>query len=98
MWEEKDYIEMNKWEYLFVTCEVPEDRSGWKPTIINHVVVDGWEDGPLIDEFANQSGEEGWELVSYEPVVRSKSLGVMSGVQLFNALDQIRMVFKRPKE
>lgn len=48
---------MQKWEYLFVGCN--EGRTRW----VNGSELPGWKSNKLF-AWANQRGEEGWELVS----------------------------------
>ncbi len=76
---------MQKWEYLFVTCEEGE-KGLWRPRKINGQEVPGWKKGMTADQMANQMGELGWELVS----VPFASAG--DGMVL-----DYRLIFKRPK-
>ncbi len=54
---------MQKWEYLHV---IAWDLGKWRyvPRFVNRKEVPNWEKGTDIFEFANQLGEQGWELVS----------------------------------
>ena len=77
---------MQKWEYLFVVGYMA--RNDWRPVYTNGVKVsEKWEKGPTIYEFANQLGEEGWELVNQ--IVQDERFGDAKGY---------RMAFKRPKK
>ena len=48
-----------KWEYLEV---VFRDYRGYRPRLVNGEEQAGWKGAPLIHEYLNQLGEEGWEL------------------------------------
>ncbi len=48
---------MQKWEYLFV------GNNGGRPRYVNGSELPGWKSNDLFT-WANQRGEEGWELVS----------------------------------
>lgn len=50
---------MQKWEYLFVQCDF--DRPRW----VNGSELPGWKSNGLF-AWANQRGDEGWELVVNE--------------------------------
>jgi len=89
-------IIIQKWEYLFVSFTSGE--HGWKPSYINGEEIEYGSDLPSIYDFSNLRGEEGWELVSYEPIVESKSLNLNFETKYINILQSIRTVFKRPKE
>ncbi len=54
---------MQQWEYLFVEAE-----GAWTPRVhyVNHKEVEHWRDGPLLVDYMNHLGSEGWELVSYD--------------------------------
>lgn len=77
---------MQKWEYLFVRSAFAQPRNRndpLRPHFINGQELRDWERGPTIYEFANQMGEQGWELVSFS---------------YQGEYPQPSMVFKRPKE
>jgi hypothetical protein len=79
---------MQTWEYKFVTCDSPVYQvEGWKrkPRWIDGQEIAGWKDGPWIYEYANQHGEEGWELVSV--VINRADDGIS---------DNPQYIFKRP--
>jgi hypothetical protein len=48
-----------KWEYMEV---VFRDYGGYRPRCVNGQEQDGWKRAPLMHEYLNQLGEEGWEL------------------------------------
>ncbi len=54
---------MTKWEYTFVLFGVG-DRNAWRPAEVNDQTLPNWKRGPTGSEFANQLGEQGWELVA----------------------------------
>ena len=61
------------------------ERARWfRPKFVNGFEQKGWEEGPYVDEYANTLGEDGWELVSFEPAPLSS--------------EHLSLVFKRPKE
>jgi hypothetical protein len=72
---------MQKWEYLFVLCEVAGE---WRARYVNGKEIHNWKNGPPIFDYANSVGEEGWELVN--PVITTSESG-----------ENYRLVFKRPK-
>jgi hypothetical protein len=49
-----------QWEYVEV---VFYDYGGYRPRYVNGVEQKGWKRSPIIHEYLNQRGEEGWELV-----------------------------------
>jgi hypothetical protein len=38
------------------------DYGGYRPRYVNGEELDGWKNGPLLHEYLNQLGAEGWEL------------------------------------
>jgi len=50
----------SKWEYMEV---VFRDYGGYRPRFVNGEEQSCWKKAPLIREYLNQVGEEGWELV-----------------------------------
>ena len=48
-----------KWEYMEV---VFRDYGGYRPRYVNGQEQGGWKRAPLMHEYLNQLGEEGWEL------------------------------------
>lgn len=49
------------WEYMEV---VFRDYGGYRPRFINGRELGGWKRAPLIHEYLNQLGEQGWELAA----------------------------------
>jgi hypothetical protein len=39
------------------------DYGGYRPRYVNGAEARGWKRAPVIHEYLNQLGEEGWELV-----------------------------------
>ena len=73
---------VQKWEYLFIRADYVGGQ--WKPRHMNDQEVTDWKRGPVLSEFANQLGEQGWELVA-------APFSITEGVASF------RLIFKRPK-
>ncbi len=48
-----------RWEYMEV---VFRDYGGYRPRYLNGQEQTGWKKAPLIYEYMNQLGEQGWEL------------------------------------
>jgi hypothetical protein len=48
------------WEYREV---VFRDYGGYRPRTVNGEEQKGWKQAPLIHEYLNQLGDDGWELV-----------------------------------
>ena len=78
---------MQKWEYLFLTCEYHNDD--WRPRYANGEEVGDlsrqWSEMTLY-EFSNLLGEKGWELVDF-----------MTDRNRFGNTEVFRLIFKRPK-
>lgn len=49
-----------RWEYREV---VFRDYGGYRPRTVNGEEQKGWKQAPLIHEYLNQLGDDGWELV-----------------------------------
>ena len=49
-----------RWEYMEV---VFRDYDGYRPRRVNGEEQRGWKSSPVIFQYLNQLGEEGWELV-----------------------------------
>jgi len=73
----------SKWEYQGATFE---NSKGWKLRYVGGNKKKGWRDGPLLQEYIEQMGEQGWELIS-----------ACSGVSLFGQKDNYQLFFKRPQ-
>ena len=67
-----------QWEYMEV---VLRDYRGYRPRYVNGEEQAGWKKAPVIHDYLNRLGEEGWELVG----VGSRHNGEMPAY------------FKRPK-
>lgn len=50
----------SKWAYMEV---VFRDYGGYRPRYVNGQEQSGWKGAPVIHEYLNQLGEDGWELV-----------------------------------
>jgi hypothetical protein len=70
---------MRRWEYLTLGV----DERGGRVRLKSGEAIPDWRNGPRLEEQLNQAGEQGWELVGFEP-----RLG----------LSFTLYVFKRPKE
>ena len=42
------------------------DYGGYRPRFVNGEELEGWKDGPILHEYLNQLGAEGWELVAWD--------------------------------
>lgn len=49
------------WEYMEV---VFRDYGGYRPRFVNGEEQVGWKQAPVIHEYLNQLGEQGWELAA----------------------------------
>lgn len=69
-----------QWEYLFVQVSAARGFTSttWRAFAVNNNPLPNWERGPEWQDFFQQLGEQGWELVSFEehfltnPVVGGK--------------------------
>src|SRR5687768_14094052 len=91
---------MQKWEYLFVDCNIGPDT--WRPRHANGEPLPDWDTGTRVHDFCNRLGDEGWELVgsqieTYESTLegRVSGKGKLHGVATHDRV--WRLVFKRPK-
>lgn len=50
---------VQSWEVREV---VFRDYGGYRPRYVNGEELEGWKDGPVIHEYLNELGAEGWEL------------------------------------
>lgn len=71
------------WEVETVSFQ---DHRGWRPRYVNGVEVKDWLTGPLLHDYINQRGAEGWELAA-----------ASSAPRLYGASDSLQLYFKRPK-
>lgn len=74
---------MQGWEYLFVAAY--PSRGTHRANRVNGQHLERWEDGPTIYEYAQDRGDDGWELVSANTIPFLK-------MEL-----SYHFVFKRPK-
>lgn len=72
-----------RWEYLVVSLQ---NYRGWRPRFINGQEIRNWAHAPVIHEYVDQLGEDGWELVA-----------ASAGKQVYASSDQYQLFFKRAK-
>jgi hypothetical protein len=72
-----------EWEYTVVTFQ---DYKGWRPRYLNGRELRDWTSGPLIHEYLEAMGEDGWELAA-----------ASAGERLYGSGDNHQLYFKRPK-
>ena len=72
-----------RWDYLVVSFA---DYKGWRPRYINGKEIRNWMQAPVIHDYINQLGEDGWELV-----------GAGGGKALYGSSDHYQLFFKRQK-
>jgi hypothetical protein len=88
---------MQKWEYLFLHYQW--GNGSWEPKSISDPELEDWLVSSDIVDAANSLGDQGWEMVSYNPIVQSKFHKLKRDpLRYYNTLQEIRVVFKRPKE
>ncbi len=73
-----------RWECLIVSFQ---NYRGWRPRFINGDEVADWARGPVVHEFINQMGEEGWEVAA-----------AAAGQPLYGAADHYQVYLKREKK
>jgi hypothetical protein len=69
------------WEYRVVSFQ---DYHGWRPRFENGVEIAGWTRGPLLHDFLDQAGGDGWELAASS-----------AGECLYGSSDKRQLYFKR---
>jgi hypothetical protein len=91
---------LQKWEYLFVFASITNDSGDFHPRFANNQELVDWQSGPTMNEYANQQGESGWELLACNPVVFTQSnlQPLLESQSISSDLRAIQMVFKRPKK
>ena len=52
---------MHTWEYLFVVADYAGE---WRSRYVNAQQLDNWKEQPNITLYANQLGQQGWELIN----------------------------------
>lgn len=72
-----------RWEYLVVSLQ---DHRGWRPRFINGQEVRNWAQAPVIHEYVDQLGEDGWDLAA-----------ASSGKTMYGSSDQYQLFFKRAR-
>ncbi len=75
---------MQRWEYLFVIVDT--DSGRWRPHYENDQELHDWFKGPTVPQYANQLGEQGWELVSS-----------IASIDRGGYISDYQYVFKRPR-
>jgi hypothetical protein len=76
--------EVRRWEYRIVSCQA---YRGWRPRYDRGVELTDWTRRPLLPNYLNEQGNEGWELVA-----------ACSGRPMFGVMDYLQLFFKRPVE
>jgi Domain of unknown function (DUF4177) len=79
----KEKPEKQQWEYQVVSLQ---DHKGWRPRFANGREFKDWMNGPLIHQYIEQAGDDGWELVA-----------AGSGERLYGSSDNHQLYFKRLK-
>jgi hypothetical protein len=72
------------YEYALVTFQ---DYRGWRPRFINGYELRDWTNGPLIHEYLEAMGDDGWELAA-----------AGGGERMYGSGDLHQLYFKRPKQ
>jgi hypothetical protein len=71
------------WEYRLVSFQ---DYHGWRPRYLNGRELKDWTNGPLIHDYIQSMGDEGWELLT-----------ASAGERLYGSADNHQLYFKRLK-
>lgn len=71
------------WEYLVVSFQ---EYKGWRPRFRNGEKITAWEEQPLLHDYLNQLGAQGWEMA-----------GASAGRALYGSRDEIQVYFKRSR-
>ena len=66
------------WEVDIVTFQ---EHRGWRPRYVNGAEIQGWMTAPLIHDYVNLRGADGWELAASATLARF--YGVADGLQLY---------------
>ena len=77
----KATIAPRRWEYLVISFQ---EYRGWRPRYRNGEKIANWEDQPLLHDYLNQLGAEGWELA-----------GASAGRALYGSRDEYQLFCKR---
>ena len=70
------------WTFRIVSFQ---NHNGWRPRYVNGEELADWTAQPEIHEYANQLGQEGWELA-----------GASGGQKFYGVADNYQLYFKRP--
>src|SRR5438105_3084100 len=100
---------MNKWEYIFVTHEAVSEEKPHRLIYISEPALEDEVKDLNQAELANFLGDQGWELISRNPILTTTVIGrylenwpqsVPQEFKLLPAIatDHEEMVFKRLKE
>ena len=73
----------NTWEYQVVSFQ---EYRGWRPRYVNGVELPDWMECPLLHDYLDQIGADGWELAA-----------ASSGEHLYGISDKHQLYFKRLK-
>jgi hypothetical protein len=73
----------SQWEYVLVTFH---DYRGWRPRYINGHELSDWMNNPVIHEYIEKMGEDGWEIAA-----------ASSGMRMYGIGDNHQIYFKRLK-
>jgi hypothetical protein len=71
------------WEYRIVSFQ---NYRGWRPRFISGAEIEDWMAAPVIHDYLNSLGEEGWEVA-----------GAASGHTLYGSSDVHQVYLKRLK-
>ena len=71
------------WTYETVSFQ---DAHGWRPRFINGRELRDWMSGPLLHDYVNQRGAEGWDLAA-----------VASGQSMYGTSDRYQIFFRKPE-
>lgn len=72
------------WEADVVTFQ---EHRGWRPRYVNGAEIPGWLTAPLLHDYVNLRGADGWELAA------SSNLG-----RFYGAADGLQLYFKRRRK
>lgn len=74
---------LNTWEYKVVSFQ---EYRGWRPRYVNGLELPNWMEAPLLHDYLDQMGADGWELAT-----------ASSGEHLYGLSDKHQLYFKRLK-
>ncbi len=70
-----------RWEYRVVSFQ---NYRGWRPRYVNGEEITDWTVGPLLHDYLNELGGEGWQLA-----------GASAGQPMYGSADYHQLYFKR---